>query len=345
MKSLKPSTASLNDNDLSPNCEVFSTFFSTIGSDLNSKLDSSPNFSLNDKVPTTMLLLGTNEKEIECIIDKLSNKISEDQSGISNKFLKAVKCTIAPLLTDLTNRSIADGIYPNCLKTAKVVPIHNSGDKSVCSNYRPISLLPTEGKIFEKILKSRIVDFLDQNSVFTDQQFGFRNKRSTVDAIAIVIDSLRSDKITSTKSCCAFLDLKKLLIPLDHNLLLKKCELYGLRGHVMELTTSYLTDRKQFVLHNSLKSRALAINCGVPQGSVLGPMLFLLYINDMPKVCHTLKVTLFAGDTYLHCSYDNKNIDCVQQDLTKIEKWLGENKLTINQQKNVIVDPKLSIAN
>ena len=255
MKSLKPSAASLNDNDLGPNCEVFNTFFSTIGSDLNSKFDSSPKFSLIDKVPATMLLLGTNEKEIECFIDKLSNKISEDQYGISNKFLKAVKCTIAPLLTDLINRSIADGIYPNCLKTAKVVPIHKSGDKSVCSNYRPISLLPTVGKIFEKILKSRIVDFLDKNSVFTDKQFSFRNKRSTVDAIAIVIDSLRSDKITSTKSCCAFLDLKKAFDTVDHNLLLKKCELYGLRGHVLELITSYLTDRKQFVLHNSLRSR------------------------------------------------------------------------------------------
>ena len=157
------------------------------------------------------------------IIDKLSNKISEDQYGISNKFLKAVNFTIALLLTDLINRSIADGFYPHCLKTAKVVPIHKSGDKGVCSNYRPISPLPTLGKI---------VDFLDENSVFTDKQFGFRNKRSTVDAIAIVIDSLRSYKITSTKTCCAFLDLKKAFHTVDHNLLLKKCELYGLRGHV-----------------------------------------------------------------------------------------------------------------
>ena len=161
----------------------------------------------------------------------------------------------------------------------------------------------------------------------------------TVDAIAIVIDSLRLDKITSTKSCCAFLDLKKAFDTVDHNLLLKKCELYGLRGHVMELITSYLTDRKQFVLHNSLSSRVSAIICGVPQGSVLGPSLFLLYINDMPKVCHTLKVTLFADDTCLHCSYDNKNIYCVQQDLTKIEKWLGENKLTLNLQKTYLLTP------
>ena len=149
MKSLKPSGASLNDNELSPNCEVFNTFVSTIGSDLNSKFDSSLNFSLIDKVPATMLLPGTNEKEIECMIDKLSNKISEDQYGISNKFLKAVKCTIAPILTDLINRSIADVIYTNCLKAAKVVPIHKSGDKSVCSNYRPISLLPSVGKILK----------------------------------------------------------------------------------------------------------------------------------------------------------------------------------------------------
>ena len=157
MKCLKHSAARLNENDRSPNCEVLNTFFSTIGSDLNSKFDSSLNFSLIDKVRATMLLLGTNEKEIECILDKLSNKISEDQYGISNKFFKAVKCTMAPILTDLINRSIADGIYPNCLKTAKVVPIHKFGDKSVCSNYRPISLLPTLGKFFEKILKSRIV--------------------------------------------------------------------------------------------------------------------------------------------------------------------------------------------
>ena len=213
MKSLKPSAANLNEIDLGPNCEVLNTFFSTIGSDSNSKFDSSPNFSLFDKVPATMLLFGTNEEEIEFIIDKLSNNISDDQYGIGNKFLKAVKCTIAPLLTDLINRSIADGISPNCLKTAKVVPIHKSGDKSVCSYYRPISLLPTVGKIFEKILKSRIVDFLDKNSVFADKQFGFRNKRITVDAVAVVIDSLGSDKITSTKTCCAFFDLKKSLLP------------------------------------------------------------------------------------------------------------------------------------
>ena len=104
MKSLTASAASLNENDLIPKFAVPNTFFSAIGSDLNSKFDSSPNFSHNDKVPATMLLLGTNEKEIESIIDKLSNKISEDQYGISNKFFKRVKCTIVPLLTDLKNR-------------------------------------------------------------------------------------------------------------------------------------------------------------------------------------------------------------------------------------------------
>ena len=184
---------------------------------------------------------------------------------------------------------------------AKVIPVHKNGDKFSASNYRPISILPHFSKIFEKLLQMDLVKFLTKNNIISACQYGFQENKSTNDALADLCNHLQNQKAINKTTCGIFIDLKKAFDTVDHAILKKKLYHYDIRGVPFDLFSDYLSNRHQFVYVNAVKSDSTLISTGVPQGSVLGPILFLLYINDLPKATN-LKTLLFADDTALFAS-------------------------------------------
>ena len=213
--------------------------------------------------------------------------------------MKLLKDDISNQLADIFNLSFSTGIFPTQLKLAKVIPIHKKESKVLCSNYRPISLLSNIDKILEKLMHTRIYEFLDKNSLIYSLQFGFRQHYSTSHALLHLTQTLMNALDDGNFACGIFVDLQKAFDTVDHSILLKKLEHYGIRGIVNNWFKSYLSDRKQYVSIDGFNSNLATITCGVPQGSVLGPLLFLLYINDLNLAIKHCKVYHFADDTNL----------------------------------------------
>ena len=289
-----------------------------------------------------MLLKKTCETEVFKVLNYLDNKSSSGDDNISNLIVKTSAKVVAPYLSFLINLSFTKGVFPKELCKAKVLPLHKDGSKLDENNYRPISLLIVWSKIYEPVMYNRIYSYLENFFLFYAKQFGFRNKHSTIDALAELTERIRMYP-SSNEIFSFFLDLKKAFDTIDHNILLYKLDMYGFRGNCLKWLSSYLSNRIQRVVVNGVSSSWSKIECGVPQGSFLGPLLFLLYINDLPKACETSEILLFADDTNL-TSIGCQIID-VQKDMTSLNNWLHANKLVINLSKTVQMNVKLSASN
>ena len=233
--------------------------------------------------------------------------------------------------------SVEQGIYPSKLKLAKVIPIYKSNDESDPSNYRPISLLSVFNRIFEKMMYNRLKAFLEKFGILHESQYGFREKRSTEHAILEIINQIQTNMDRKLYTCGIFIDLQKAFDTVDHTILLKKLDHYGVQGIVNDWFTSYLTARKQITEIGPLNiSKKATVLSGVPQGSVLGPLLFLVYINDICNSCNQMKFYLFADDTNL--LYADKNLKSLEStkndELCKLYDWLIANKLSLNIKKS-----------
>ncbi len=224
------------------------------------------------------------------------------------------------------------------MKTAKVIPIFKNGDCHCFSNYRPISLL-SQFSILEKVFVRRIDNFIDKHKLLSDHQFGFRTNRSTSMAVMELVEEISSSMDKNEYTVGVFLDLKKAFDTIDYGLLMMKLERYGIRGKAFAWIKSCLDDRHQFVQMNNVKSDLMKVTCGVPQGSVLGPKLFVLYINYICKVSKVLKMVLFADDTNLYCS--GKSLEqlliTVEIKLRVFKKWFDDNRLSLNLSKTKFI--------
>ena len=238
-------------------------------------------------------------------------------------------------MTEIFNDCLTSGIYPNCLKIAKNVPIFKEGDIIDPSDYRPISLIPVLGKLFERIIFKRAQPYADKFNIIQNTQFGFRSNGSTVDAILKLLEevstSLSNKKLTVQNT---FLDLTKDFDTVDHSNLLINLEQMGFRGPVLNLWESYLDNGYQYIETNSFKTELKLVSFGVPQGSILDPLLFILYINDLQIVTKNTGVLLYADDTVLK-STNNKDFIAFahRSALLEVNDWLDKNKLTLNVKK------------
>ena len=234
---------------------------------------------------------------------------------------------------------ITSGQHPKKLKLAHAIPIFKKGSRLLVSNYRPISLLSNLNKILEKIMHKRIYAFLEKYEILYELQFGFRAGYSTTHALIHMTETIRSALDSGSVTCGIFVDFQKAFDTVNHEILLKKLEHYGFRGVINSWFRSYLTGRQQKVVINGFESENTYLLHGVPQGSVLGPILFLIYINDLHKSIKYSTTYHFADDTnLLHISKDYKTLQRkVNYDLFSLHKWLTANKISLNEAKTELI--------
>ena len=229
-------------------------------------------------------------------------------------------------------------MYPTKLKMAKIIPIFKAEDNTNANNYRPISLLSNFNRIFKKVVFSRMESFIEQNDIISPAQYGFRKAHSNQNAILDIVRTIQENMGKRLFSCGVFIDLKKAFDTVDHKILLHKLDDYGFRGVINKGFSSYLEGRTQTMQIGSFIRKNTT--CGMPQGSVLGPLLFLIYVNDIQESSDKLKFHfLFADDSI--AVYADKNLksleSTVNQELCKLFDWLMANKLTLNIKKTYFV--------
>ena len=275
------------------------------------------------------------QKEVENII----NSLNPHKATGPNSILHLLKKDISYPLTTIFNISLSTGIHPDLMKVAKTIPIYKKGSKLDLCNYRPISLLSNLNKILEKLVFTRAYKFLEDKKCIYNLQFGFRRKHSTIHALIGITEEIRKALDNSKYACGVFIDLQKAFDTVDHSILISKLNHYGIRGIGNEWFKSYLSNRSQFVSIQGFDSDTEEIMYGVPQGSVLGPLLFLIYINDLHKAIKCSSVYHFADDTnLLNINTSPKKIQKQKNyDLKCLYQWLLANKISLNRSKTELI--------
>ena len=320
---------------------LFNNYFVNIGKDLADSVES------HDPDTHKIYLSHINQQnsfffrpiiptDICNIINSLKNKAS-NINMFSTKILKSISNTISVPLANIINKSLNSAIFPDSLKIAQVTPIHKEDKKTNLNNYRPISILPIFSKILEKVAYEQLYKYFESNSYLVNSQFGFRRNKSTTHAIMNFLEYLYNNLDESKLILSVFLDFRKAFDSVDHKILLSKLQIYGIRGQALDWFQSYLINRKQFVRINGFDSDLKLVPCGVPQGSILGPLLFLIYINDITMCSNLFKYILYADDSTLSTCINRKelveNVETVNIELINVYHWLCANKITINKTK------------
>ena len=296
-------------------------------------------FTMKESNKKSLFLFPLVREELLTIVNSLKAGKSPGYDGVNNDIIKQVISAIIQPLIHVFNSSMLNGIVPENMKIAKVVPVFKKGDPQSFSNYRPISLLTSFSKILEKVIYVRTLEFFNKSKIFSNFQFGFREKHTTSHALLHFIDKISQAIDKKMHTIGIFLDYSKAFDTIDHEILLGKLSHYGVRGTALDWFKSYLADRKQFVSSNGFDSGLQNVTCGVPQGSLLGPLLFIVYINDFHFSSDILSFILFADDSSLYYSHKNSQtlLETVNFELSKVTLWIQANKLSLNLQKDKII--------
>ena len=322
--------------------QTFNKFFSSIAKKIESKLvNTTKHYTdyLTEPITDSFILTPTNTEEVEDIIKTLNIRKSVGPNSIPIKLLKQFSKEISVPIEKLINLSFETGIFPDALKLASIIPVFKKGDPLQCTNYRPISLISNISKIMEKLVHHRLYIFLENNKVLFDEQFGFRNKHSTTHALIEITEKIREALDKKQFACGIFIDLQKAFDTVNHDILLDKLNYYGVKGTSNMWFKTFLKDRFQYTTLKEHSSEKLMSTHGVPQGSVLGPLLFLLFINDLHKAILHSSVHHFADDTNLLLAEKSlKRINkLVNHDLKVLCQWIRSNKLSLNAGKTEII--------
>lgn len=324
----------------------FNNFFMSVTEQLMSSADSQNEFhasGCNEYFPSkriehSFFCFPVYKEEIEKCVSKLANNKAPGIDGVSTTSLKASITAVSPVLSFLFNLSFETGIFPTSLKTALVIPIHKKGSTLDPNNYRPISLLSVFSKMLEKLMKERLLKFFSLHNFLCENQFGFMEGKSTEDALLNFCSKIF--KGINNKECVSgiFIDITKAFDTVNHDILINRLCLAGIRGIPLNWFRSYLSGRSQCVKVGNSKSLLKPIICGVPQGSVLGPILFLVYINNLCDGRFLGSLTCFADDTAL--SYSAKNYFLLekqmQHDMNRLKHWFVESKMILSVKTKLI---------
>ena len=288
------------------------------------------------RVDRNCFLFPTTRKEIEKYIMSLKAKNSSGNDDISNTILKSIYPSIMQALIIIFNKSLSLGEFPDNMKIAIVKPLHKGKSKVEMNNYRPVSLLPVISKILEKIVNNRLIKFLTKNKVLYEGQYGFRRLRSTSDTILDLTGNILDGFDKGMITLGLFLDMTKAFDSIKHETLFRKLEIYGVRGIALDWIRSYLTNRSIQVNYNGTLSEKHNVDFGTPQGSVLGPLLYIILANDMPRCLRFCNSVIFADDTTIFITGKNLRFlfRKLNEDLKRLSNWFDSNSLTLNSEKS-----------
>lgn len=289
--------------------------------------------------PKTIYWKPCTQEEVKSICGTLKNHSAPGVDNITTKDIKNSLEGLVPVLTKLINRVLETGIYPEELKEAVVTQIHKKGAQHDPGNKRPLSVINAFSKILEKAMKSRLIDFVSKTFQFDRNQFGFQAASSTLMAATEVMEFITDNLDKQNYVLAVFVDLKKAFDTVDIKILLNKLYQMGIRGSAYSLMKTYLCDRKQSTIVNGVRSSVKQTRSGVPQGSVLGPVLYLLYVHSLSLVRMKAKYVAFADDTVLLYTHEDLNMleKIVNDDLEIYYNWLLHNNLKMNTKKTVFM--------
>ena len=329
--------------------EGFGEYFANVGKTFANRIqkpqqDISKYLDKIERNPKSMFARPTDALEVKRLISQLPNKTSSGFDNISNILLKEIYPPLIDRLVELINESMITGIFPEVMKEAEVVPLFKSKSPLEVGNYRPISLLLTVSKILEKIIYSRTYSFLNETNQLFVSQYGFRAKHSCDHAISELLGEIVKNYQLGKYTLGIFLDLSKAFDTLEHSVIFAKLEKYGIRGPILEWFKSYLSERTLAVKCSTknnvpIKSSKYNVNYGTPQGSCLGPLIFLIFCNDLQLNLTFLSCIQFADDTSLYKGHYNLQYlkFCAEHDMQSLQDWFRANKLTLNIQKSVCI--------